>query len=164
MRLFLLQRRDMMASFIAIKMMSLALLSRHTFWDKSLVVGGWVVIKLAPSFLSLAVFFHSHVVRTWKWNYSCLSVWWWHHVYIVLSDNHRVLRDVESVRQEATLLREQMQIVKEDIKKVSFNSDLPSSSSSCSAFHHFQCMCILTGENSFPYLRRKLIPILEDMR
>lgn len=30
----------------------------------------------------------------------------------------RVLRDVEAVRQEATLLREQMQIVKEDIKKV----------------------------------------------
>ena len=40
-------------------------------------------------------------------------------MYIVLLDNHRVLRDVESVRQEATLLREQMQIVKEDIKKVS---------------------------------------------
>lgn len=40
-------------------------------------------------------------------------------MYIILSDNHRVLRDVESVRQEATLLREQMQIVKEDIKKVS---------------------------------------------
>jgi hypothetical protein len=32
---------------------------------------------------------------------------------------NRVLRDVEAVRQEATLLREQMQIVKEDIKKVS---------------------------------------------
>ncbi len=30
----------------------------------------------------------------------------------------RVLRDVEAVRQEATLLKEQMQIVKEDIKKV----------------------------------------------
>ena len=30
----------------------------------------------------------------------------------------RVLRDVEAVRQEATLLREQMQIVKEDIKRV----------------------------------------------
>lgn len=30
----------------------------------------------------------------------------------------RVCRDVEAVRQEATLLREQMQIVKEDIKKV----------------------------------------------
>ena len=123
MKLFLLQRRDMMASFIAIKMMSSALLSRLMIWGKSLVVltggGGWVVIKLAPSFLSLAVFFHSRVVRTWKWNYGCLSVWWWHHVYIVLSDNHRVLRDVESVRQEATLLREQMQIVKEDIKKVS---------------------------------------------
>ena len=40
-------------------------------------------------------------------------------MYIVLLDNCRVLRDVESVRQEATLLREQMQIVKEDIKKVS---------------------------------------------
>ena len=30
----------------------------------------------------------------------------------------RVLRDVEAVRQEASLLRDQMQIVKEDIKKV----------------------------------------------
>ena len=30
----------------------------------------------------------------------------------------RVLRDVESVRQEATLLKEQMMVVKEDIKKV----------------------------------------------
>ena len=40
-------------------------------------------------------------------------------MYIVLLDNCRVLRDVESVRQEATLLREQMQIVKEDIKRVS---------------------------------------------
>lgn len=30
----------------------------------------------------------------------------------------RVVRDVEAVRQEATLLREQMHIVKEDIKKV----------------------------------------------
>ena len=46
----------------------------------------------------------------------CFGVWY---VYIVLLDNCRVLRDVESVRQEATLLREQMQIVKEDIKKVS---------------------------------------------
>ena len=32
----------------------------------------------------------------------------------------RVMRDVEAVRQEATLLKEQMHIVKEDIKKVSF--------------------------------------------
>lgn len=31
----------------------------------------------------------------------------------------RVLRDIEAVRQEATLLKEQMQIVKEDIKRVS---------------------------------------------
>ena len=30
----------------------------------------------------------------------------------------RVLRDIEAVRQEATLLKEQMQIVKEDIKRV----------------------------------------------
>lgn len=37
-------------------------------------------------------------------------------IYYIVS--HRVLRDVEAVRQEATLLREQMQIVKEDIKKV----------------------------------------------
>lgn len=31
---------------------------------------------------------------------------------------YRVLRDIEAVRQEATLLKEQMQIVKEDIKRV----------------------------------------------
>ena len=31
----------------------------------------------------------------------------------------RVMRDVEAVRQEATLLKEQMHTVKEDIKKVS---------------------------------------------
>ena len=30
----------------------------------------------------------------------------------------RVMRDVEAVRQEATLLKEQMHTVKEDIKKV----------------------------------------------
>lgn len=30
------------------------------------------------------------------------------------------MRDVEAVRQEATLLKEQMHTVKEDIKKVSF--------------------------------------------
>ena len=38
----------------------------------------------------------------------------------VFPNHDRVLRDVESVRQEATLLREQMQIVKEDIKRVSW--------------------------------------------
>ena len=36
----------------------------------------------------------------------------------VLLPVHRVLRDIEAVRQEATLLKEQMQIVKEDIKRV----------------------------------------------
>ena len=33
----------------------------------------------------------------------------------------RVLRDVEAVRQEALLLRDQMLVVKEDIKKVTQN-------------------------------------------
>ena len=32
----------------------------------------------------------------------------------------RVMRDVEAVRQEATLLKEQMHTVKEDIKKVHY--------------------------------------------
>ena len=31
----------------------------------------------------------------------------------------RVLRDIEAVRQEALLLKEQMSVVKEDIKRVS---------------------------------------------
>ena len=35
-----------------------------------------------------------------------------------LSLSLRVMRDVEAVRQEATLLKEQMHTVKEDIKKV----------------------------------------------
>ena len=40
-------------------------------------------------------------------------------VYLDLSRTAcRVLRDIEAVRQEATLLKEQMQIVKEDIKRV----------------------------------------------
>ena len=37
----------------------------------------------------------------------------------------RVLRDIEAVRQEATLLKEQMQIVKEDIKRVDLCVNLP---------------------------------------
>ena len=36
----------------------------------------------------------------------------------VLCVSLRVLRDVEAVRQEALLLREQMLVVKEDIKRV----------------------------------------------
>lgn len=36
----------------------------------------------------------------------------------MLTSLPRALRDMEAVRQEATLLRQQMQVVKDDIKKV----------------------------------------------
>lgn len=54
-----------------------------------------------------------HAAESAKVMTGCCVHWSGHHDCV-----RRVLRDVEAVRQEATLLREQMQIVKEDIKKV----------------------------------------------
>lgn len=47
----------------------------------------------------------------------------------------RVLRDVEAVKQEASFLKEQMVLVKEDIKK--FEQDTVQSMQVCDCYHYF---------------------------
>lgn len=52
-----------------------------------------------------------------------------------LQNMPRVLRDVEAVKQEASFLKEQMVLVKEDIKK--FEQDTVQSMQVCEKFHHY---------------------------